>query len=53
MAVLTKNTDMALSDFDRVREVYTLPMEPTKRAFERINKAKLNPIYIGQNDTIN
>ena len=50
MAVLTKNTDMALSNFDRVKEVYTLPMEPSKSAFDRISKAKLNPIYKGQDD---
>lgn len=45
MAVLTKNTDIAIKDIDRVIEVFSAPAKPSKEAFDRVQRAKMSPLF--------
>lgn len=48
MAVLTKNTEIIVHDVRKVSEVFNAKPNPSKAAFDRIKKAKENPIYRGK-----
>ncbi|MGQ4079874.1 hypothetical protein Javan126_0050 [Streptococcus phage Javan126] len=45
MAVLTKNTEIVVRDIKNFVKAFNSQPNPSKSAFERIQKAKKDPIY--------
>ncbi|HFI0563094.1 TPA: hypothetical protein ACGO7F_000616 [Streptococcus suis] len=55
MAVLTRTTEIIVRDEEKLIELLSAKPNPSKEAFERIQKAKAHPLFKGTNlsDTIN
>ncbi|HFI0454457.1 TPA: hypothetical protein ACGOZD_000367 [Streptococcus suis] len=55
MAVLTRTTEIIVRDEEKLIELLSAKPNPSKEAFERIQKAKAHPLFKGANlsDTIN
>lgn len=48
MAVLTKHTDITVGDEKRLIEIFSAKAKPSKEAYDRIQKAKKNPLFTGK-----
>lgn len=48
MAVLTKNTEIVVNNIQNLVKVFNSEPQPSKKAFDRVQLAKKNPIYRGE-----
>lgn len=48
MAVLTKYTDIAIRDEQKLIEIFSAKANPSKEAYDRVQRAKRSPLFNGE-----